>query len=293
MADRSVRALVAVAAAAASWGAWSLFLRPAELPSATAGAIVFLVMGLTALPAARRAPPITWDRRAYGLVAANAGLDAVNLLTFFAAMQHTTVAIAVLTHYLQPVLVAVTAPWIDRRRTPGAIPAALIAIGGLALVLEPWRSTDAALVGGALGTISAVANTGNLFVLRRLATTIGPARTISYHSLGSAVLVVPFALAAGGQPTAGGVASLALGAITIGAISGIVFTWGVQTITSATAAMLTYLEPLVAVLLGALVWHEPMGRYAAVGAALILASGLYVARASARAADRPPAPAVV
>ena len=74
MADRSVRALVAVAAAAASWGAWSLFLRPAELPSATAGAIVFLVMGLTALPAARRAPPITWYRRAYGPVAAKAGL---------------------------------------------------------------------------------------------------------------------------------------------------------------------------------------------------------------------------
>ena len=269
-----------------SWGAWSLFLRPAELPSATAGAIVFVVMGLAALPAALRSPAITWTPRLRALLAANSVLDAINLLTFFAAMQHTTVAIAVLTHYLQPVLVAVTAPWVDRRRTPGAIPAALLAVAGLALVLEPWRSSHAALVGGALGALSAVANTGNLFVLKRLASTIGPGRTISYHALGSAVLMAPFALAAGGHPTVGGVAWLALGAITNGAIAGIIFTWGVATIASATAAMLTYLEPLVAVGLGALVWHEPMGRYAAIGAIVVLASGLYVARAGARADAR-------
>ncbi len=282
--DRPRRALIAVAGAAMSWGAWSLFLRPAELPSATAGAIVFLVMGLAALPAALRAPAIVWTRRTRSLLAANSALDAVNLLAFFAAMQHTTVAIAVLTHYLQPVLVAVTAPWIDRRRTPGAIPAAVLAIGGLTLVFEPWRSSDAALLGGALGALSAVANTGNLFVIKRLASTIGPGRTISYHSLGSAVLMAPFALVAGCHPSVGGVAWLAIGAITIGAIAGIVFTWGVATIASATAAMLTYLEPLVAVGLGALVWHEPMGRFTAVGAAIVLASGLYVARAGARAA---------
>ena len=61
--DRSLVSLLAVAGAAMSWGAWSLFLRPAELPSATAGAIVFVVMGLAALPAALRSPAITWTPR--------------------------------------------------------------------------------------------------------------------------------------------------------------------------------------------------------------------------------------
>ncbi len=282
-APRTTLALAAVAGAAASWGAWSLFLRPAELPAATAGAIVFVVMGVAALPAALRAKAIAWDRRRRALLAANAALDAANLLTFFAAMQHTTVAIAVLTHYLAPVLVAVAAPWVDRRRTPGAFGAALLAVAGLTLVLEPWHTDGGALLGGALGLASAFAYAGNVFVVRRLSTAIGPARTISYHSLGAAALMLPFALVAGGDPSLGGTAWLALGAITIGAATGAIFVWGVAHVPSATAALLCYLEPLVAVAIGALIWHEPMGRFAAIGAALVLASGLYVARTSARA----------
>lgn len=276
-------ALAAVAGAATSWGLWSLFLRPAGLPAATAGALVFVVMGLTGLPSALRAPAVRWDRRTVALLVGNCLCDATNLLTFFAAMQTTTVAIAVLTHYLAPVLVAVAAPWIDRRRTPGAVPAALVAVAGLALVLEPWRTSTGALVGGGLGAASAVAYAGNVFVVRRLSTLIGPARTVSYHSFGSALLMLPFALAAGGHLDPQGVAWLALGAITLGALAGLAFVWGVAHLTSATAAMLCYLEPLVAVGLGALVWHEAMGRFALVGAALVLAAGAHVARAGARA----------
>ena len=283
---RTLRALLAVAGAAAAWGLWSLFSRPAGLPAATAGAIVFVVMGLTTLPGALRAPAVTWDRRTVLLLAGNSALDAANLFAFFAALQHTTVAIAVLTHYLAPVLVAVLAPWIDRRRTPGAIPAALVAIGGLTLVLEPWHGERGALIGGALGAASAFAYAGNVFVVRRLSTAVGAYRAISYHSFGAAALMAPFALAGGGDLSAGGLALLALGAIVLGAYAGLAFVWGVTQIASATAAMLTYLEPLVAVAVGALVWHEPMGEHAALGAALVLASGIYTARAGARAAAR-------
>lgn len=274
-------AAFAVGAAAASWGLWSLFLRPAALPAATAGMIVFVVMGVAALPTAWLAPPITWTRRDRGLLAANAALDAGNLLAFFAAMERTTVAIAVLTHYLTPVLVALSAPWIDRRRVAGAVPAALVAVGGLALVLEPWRGGGAP-VGAILGALSAVAYTGNVFVVRRLGGSIGAARTISYHSLGAALLMLPFALAAGGSTSAGGLTWLVLGAITIGALSGAAFVWGLGVIGSAAAAMLTYLEPLVAVAVGALVWGEPLGRFAVIGGALVLASGAYVAWAGSR-----------
>ena len=125
--------------------------------------------------------------------------------------------------------------------------------------------------------------------LRRLSASIGAPRAISYHSFGGAIVTLPFAIAAGGDPTVGGVAWLVLGAITLGALSGLAFVWGVRSIASATAAMLTYLEPLVAVAVGALVWHEPMGRYAALGAALVLASGIYAARAGSRVAPRPQA----
>lgn len=279
-------AAIAVAVSAASWGAWSVFLRPAELPAATAGTIVFAVMGLVMLPSAWRSPPAAWSRRAWALLAANAVLDALNLLTFFAALQHTTVAIAVLAHYLAPVLVAIGAPVIDRQRVPGARVAALVAVGGLALVLEPWRGGGAP-IGAILGAVSAVGYAGNVFIVRRLASTIGAVRAVSYHSFGAALVMLPFAIAAGGATgavDAGAIAWLAIGAIVLGAIGGVAFVWGVGVIGSAPAAMLAYLEPLVAVAIGALVWSEPFGRFAALGGALVLASGLYVARASTRAA---------
>ena len=129
------RATAAVALAAASWGTWSLFLRPAELPASTAGALVLVVMAGATWPATRRAPAAVWDRTTWALLAGNCLLDAANVLTFFAAMQTTTIAVAVLTHYLAPVLVALAAPRIDDHRVRGAVPASAVAVAGLALVL--------------------------------------------------------------------------------------------------------------------------------------------------------------
>jgi len=130
---------IAVVAAASSWGLWSLFVRPAALPAMTFALVVFLVMGVVTLPAVAMEPAPLWSRRAYFLLVMNGLWDAANVLTFFAAMQETTVAVAVLTHYLAPVLVAVLAPYVDREHVRGAIPGAIIACVGLALVLEPWH----------------------------------------------------------------------------------------------------------------------------------------------------------
>src|SRR6185369_9290411 len=98
-----------VAIAAAAWGTWSLILRPTHLPATVSCPIIFLVMGLVALPGALRGPRTAWDRRTLGLVALNAGFDALNAVAFFAAIDHTTVAIAVLSHYLAPILIALAA----------------------------------------------------------------------------------------------------------------------------------------------------------------------------------------
>ena len=68
------------------------------------------------------------------------------------------------------------------------------------------------------------------------------------------------------------------GSVTIGATSGIVFVEGLTRIGAARTAVLTFAEPLVAVAVGALAWGEPLRPLAAVGGALVLASGIHVAR---------------
>jgi DME family drug/metabolite transporter len=270
-----------VTLAAASWGTWSLFLRPTHLAATVTSPIIFLVMGLVALPLALRPgePRMRWDRSTLGLLALNAAFDALNVLAFFGAIQVTTVAIAVLTHYLAPIMIALAAPWIDRVPTRGARPAAAVALAGLAVMLEPWRAAaDGAVLGALLGVASAACYAGNVFTVRRLAARIGAPRAMAYHALLAAAVMAPLAAGRIGAVTAADLTLLAIGAASIGAVSGIVFAWGLLRIGSARTAVLTFAEPLVAVTVGALVWDEPLHPLAALGGALVLAAGIQVAR---------------
>jgi drug/metabolite transporter (DMT)-like permease len=270
-----------VAGAAALWGTWSWFLRPTGLPGAVTGPVVFALMGVVLLPAAWRTPRPRWDRAALALLAANAALDAVNVLAFFEALGRTTVAVATMTHYLAPVLIAVAAPWIERERVPGAPGWALVATGGLVLVLEPWRAHGPIAVGAALGATSAVCYAGTVFVVRRLAPRIGAERSVAYHALLAAALLAPIgALRAPAlHVTAIDAARLGAGALLLGAVAGALFVRGLARIGSARAAVLTFAEPVVAVAVGRLVWGEELGLSAVVGAAMIVAAGAGVSRA--------------
>lgn len=237
-------------------------------------------MAIASLPLVlRERHAATWDRKTVWLLVANTLCDALNLVTFFAAMRYTTVAIAVLSHYVAPILIALAAPKIDGTQTPGARVAALVALGGLALILEPWRgANDGALIGAALGLTSAFCYMGNVFVVRRLAARIGPAHAMSYHSALAGVLLLPFAVSGFATVTWPGIGLVSAGAATIGAVSGVVFVIGLGRIGSARTAVLTFAEPLVAVAVGVLVWNEPLRPLAMAGGALVLVAGIHVAR---------------
>jgi drug/metabolite transporter (DMT)-like permease len=285
-ASRRLGALLVIAAAA-SWGTWSLFLRPSQLPAAFTAPLMFALMGVSSLPLALRGAPVRWDRRIVGLLLGNAVCDALNVLTFFAAMDHTSVAVAVLTHYAAPVLVALAAPWIDGERNPAALAAALLALAGLTLVLEPWHGGGGGW-GAALGLASAVCYAGNVFIVRRLAAEIGGPRAISYHSLLAAVLLSPMLLMVPMEVvTLRGFGLLAAGALTIGAGSGIVYAAGLVRVGASRSGVLTFAEPLVAVLVGILVWGEPATLAMLVGGAMGIAAGVWVVRGAAASAASP------
>lgn len=268
-----------VALAAMSWGTWSLFLRPTHLPATVTTPIVFIVITLAALPGALRGPRTVWDRATIGLLVANAIFDGLNIVTFFAAFEHTTIAIAVLTHYLAPILVALAAPRIDGLVTPGARPAAAVALCGLVIVLEPWHAPAAgALIGAALGAASAVCYAGNVFTVRRLAARIGASRALAYHCALTAVALLPLLAGHTADLTAHNLGLLIAGGALLGAASGVMFAIGLVRIGSARAAVLTFFEPIVAVAVGAVVWGEPLHPIAMLGAALVLGAGIEVAR---------------
>ena len=242
--DRTGTVMVLVAAAA--WGTWSWFLRPTGLPGAVTGPIVFALMGVWLWPATWRAPAPRWDRAALWLLLASGLFDAINVWTFFEALGRTTVAVAVLTHYLAPVLVAIGARWFDDAPVPGAAGWAVIATCGLTLVLEPWHAHGPIAAGAILGAISAVAYAGNVFAARRLAPRIGAERAVAYHAVVGAVLLAPFGARELGAITAVDAVRLAAGSLLLGAVAGALFVRGLLRIGASRAAILTFAEPIVA-----------------------------------------------
>lgn len=275
-----LRGVALVVCAACAWGTWSLFLRPTGLPAAWTAAIVASLVALLTIPLFGRDPAPRWDRRTLVLLGVFAVLDAVNVGTFFAAMSATSVAIAVLTHSFAPILVALAAPFVERQRVPGAPVAAAVALGGIVLLVRPWEGVRGdVLVGAALGSASAFAYAGNVFLTRHLTPRLGAARTMGLHSAGSALLLIPFAIATPAEVELGDLGLLALGAALLGVGGNVAFANGIVRIGSARAAVLAFLEPLVACVVGWAAFGEELGPLSALGGALILGAGVLVARA--------------
>lgn len=287
-------AYVRVAIAATAWGTWSLFLRPASIDPRWASAIMLAVVALASAPTllrnGARGPSEGPPRRVaeWWAIVGLGVFDAANAALFFSAMAVTSVAVAVLSHYLAPVFVAAVAPSVlGTTRAKTALPLTALALLGLALVLEPWRVGDAAtlgrpLLGALLGAGSAVFYAANVLITKRVGPRFTAEEQLVYHSVLSAVLLAAVAVATRAPlPTVRGAALVATASVCIGAVAGLLFLQGLQRIRAEHAGMLTFLEPLTAVMVAWLAWGEQPGFSAAIGGTLVLGAGVFSLRAPA------------
>ncbi len=269
-----------VAGAASSWGLWPLFLRraerygpiPPELESAVALAFLTVVAGVVMLRDRTHRPA---SRRAWAGVVWLGISDAMNVVLFFRAIQMTTVAVAVLTHYLTPLLVALIAPLAlaERvsKRTYGAVGVALL---GLVLLLGPWRGGEASastLVGGAFGAASAVFYASNVIFNKRLSSSFSGSELAFFHGLVAVPVVCALVpLEAWARVDSRAWAWLLSASLGPGAIAGLVFVWGLRRVPAAHASALTMLEPFVAVMVGMIAFGEVPTAVGLFGGVLVL-----------------------
>jgi drug/metabolite transporter, DME family len=271
-----------IAIAASGWGTWPLILKRAPMPATLQSAIVMLVVTLASLPVM-----LGGDRlraranfRQWILIGWLGLADAGNIACFFGAYQRTSVAIAVLTHYLAPILVAIAAPLVVRERpsarTYGAVAVAFV---GLVLLLEPWRAglSREDLIGAALGSASAVFYASNVLVNKRLTDTFSGSEVMFFHGLVTVPLLFAFVPRSEYDLVSGNaLGTVVLGALGPGALSGLLFVWGLRRVAASHASVLTLLEPFVAVLLAAALLGEAIGLVPIVGGVLILAGAFAV-----------------
>lgn len=275
----------AVAFSACSWGTWALIIRRAAaigpLPPAAQAAIVMAVLtAATGVTSLRDRRPGKATARERWWVAYLGVADAFNVLLLFAAYE-ITVGVAVLAHYLTPILVAIASPLLLRERlTRRTVVAMAVAFSGLALMLAPtgeaagmsavWRSA-------ALGAGSAFFYASNVIVNKFVAEGFSASETMFWHGLVATPVLAAFVPHDAWATVDGrAAAALAVASLVPGALAGLLFVWGLRRMPAAHASTITLLEPLIAVLIGSRFYGETLGPRVVVGGAAILAGALAV-----------------
>lgn len=267
------------------FGTLGLFIRAIPLPSS----VIALVRGsvgaafLLAVSTARKTPP---DRTAIGrnlkyLLPCGIAMG-FNWILLFEAYRYTTVAVATLCYYLSPVIILLLSPLLLKEKLT-ALKAGCIALalGGMFLVSGVVQSGMSGevlnLTGIALGLGAAVLYAFIVLCSKQLKDISSYDTTMMELGI-SAVVMLVYNLVTVDLSTLTcpplGLASLAVVAIFHTGVCYALYFGSIAVLPAQTSALFSYIDPVVAILLSALVLREPMDTLSAIGAVLILGSTL-------------------
>lgn len=287
---------LALGGLAASWGLIAVLVASVDLGAEALAfwrlALAALTLGIVALASGRA-----------GLLAPRGRLRALALLglvqgahwlLFFEAVEHGSVALAVLTFYAAPLVIALVAPLaLPERLSPVVLAACLAGAAGIAAIALDGRGTEGAASPWAVaaGLGSAATYAALVILSKRLLAAATPPLTVAFWDcLVGTIAVAPVLLVAGRVVPSGAdewAVALALGVVFTG-ISTLVYAVLLRRVTAQAAGVLTFLEPVAGVLLGWALLEQRPGSATLIGGALVLASGLavvFLEPASARVAD--------
>jgi drug/metabolite transporter (DMT)-like permease len=252
------------------------------------GRVVLAALALALTAAAWKTSLRLQGRRAWLAFAGLGALLAVHWVTFFASVQVSSVALALITYSTFPVFVVLLEPILFRERLHAPdIVLTLITTAGVA-ILAPSpelgdRTTQGVLWGVFSGLTFALLSLGN----RRFVRSYSSITIAFYQDAVAAVVLLPFAAAVWPEWTwRDAVWMLALGVVCT-ALSHSLFIAGLAGVRARTASMIACLEPVYGALLAALLLDEVPSPRTCVGGTLVLAVALY---ATARAARDVPVP---
>jgi DME family drug/metabolite transporter len=272
--------LAAVAGTYGVWGSVGIFVRHLDL-SATAISGWRLALAAIATWVAGRARPGTLvrvERRHVGdlvLLGVSVGLS---WPLFILALQRTDVGVAAVLSFAWPLwYVAIDRAWSGRRYPASVVIAFVVCVAGLALVVLRSGSLpsgdDAIGVAAALG--ASIGAAFQLLYVRRIAADV-PTRTVNlWRTVVAAVMLAPFTVRGTVAHPPGGLdlgILVLLGAVMTGVL-GEVQVAGSRYLAAQETAVVSYMEPLVAAVLGALFLAERLGALGVVGVVLLLGAG--------------------
>ena len=205
----------------------------------------------------------------------------VNWILLFEAYNYTSVSVATLCYYMAPVFVMAASPFLLGERLTGRKIICLIAaLAGMVLVSGVLQ--EASLSGGRgrgilLGLGAAVLYAGVTIMNKHLQAVPSYDRTL-LQLFAAGLVVVPYCARDIG--TLGACSPLALLLLLVVAVvhtglAYVLYFGSLRQLPSQTVAICSYIDPIVALLLSALLLHEPMTVSGYIGAALILGATVF------------------
>lgn len=204
-----------------------------------------------------------------------------NWILLFEAYKYTTVSVATLSYYFAPVIVTVACPLIFREKlTIKQILCFVMSTMGIVLItgIGKISSTGTDFLGILFGLSAAVLYATVVLLNKFIKNVEGIHRTF-LQFLAAVVVLIPYVAMTGGMTlevldTTGWVCLLVVGLIHTGLAYCMYFS-SLKDLSGQETAILSYVDPLVAVILSVVVLNEPLGLLQALGGALILGFTLW------------------
>ena len=201
-------------------------------------------------------------------------LLAVNWICLFEAYNHTSVAAATMCYYMAPVIVILLSPVIfGEKITLRKGLCALVAVFGMVLVSDVLSSGLHGLRGIVFGLVAACFYAAIVILNRTLVDISAGDRTIMQFAF-SAVVMLPYVLLTEDVGSLTFTPFILLMLLVAGVVhtgySYTLYFGSIARVPAQTAALLSYLDPVVAVILSVTLLREPMSVSALLGAALVI-----------------------
>jgi drug/metabolite transporter (DMT)-like permease len=283
---------------AASWGFIAVLAASVELGAEALAfwrlALAALTLGLAA--AAARRTDLLSPRARLGPLVLLGVVQGAHWVLFFEAVDRGSVALAVLTFYAAPLVIALVAPLVlpEQLSAVVLVACAVGAVGIVAIALDAGGADGSASRWAlAAGLGSAVTYAALVILSKRLLAAATPPLTVAFWDcLVGTLAVAPVLLLADRIVPSGAdewAVALTLGIVFTG-LSTLVYATLLRRVTAQAAGVLTFLEPVSGVLLALALLDQRPGTATLVGGVLVLAAGVAVVLlepAEARVADAP------
>lgn len=276
--NASLRARLSLLLSMLIWGSIGLFRRFIPLPSAllaavrALGGVICLLIWM--LMRKQRISFPSLRKNALPLLLSGAFIGA-NWILLFEAYRYTSVAVATLCYYMAPMIVMLLSPLVlHERLTAKKLICLAVSLLGMAMVSGVFGSNDGNSLRGVLLGLSAALFYGSVILTNKSISGISSMDRTTAQLAVAAAVALPYALLtedlSAVSLTANSAVMLLVVIVVHTGLAYALYFSSMDHLPAQTTALMSYIDPISAILLSAVVLKEGMSALTVIGTALVL-----------------------